>query len=354
MNAITVGAQHLDSVSSDLPDTVVDLFERGGPAAYGAIGFGYRRSIKPDVLMPGGREIYQRPVGLHSASGLVEFSPAPTLIDGPGLRVAAPGLSGSLDGTVHSAGSSNAAALASRTLDQILDVLEQAEADEGGFEFPDPQYHPVLAKALLVHASGWGTSAVSLATLLGFEPKHRRRDLTQLLGYGSVDGQRVATASRVRPVLLGAASITKDQRHTYRVPIPAAVGGTTAWRRATVTLAWLSPVNTRSQRHRMARLRFEPPRSELGADPTEAEHNAIFRGTVQHQVLEGTAAIPFVSGDVFEINVDCRVDAGRLANPVRYGLAVSIEMAQSVQADIHAQVRAGLRVLVEQRIRPQI
>ena len=87
MNAITVGAQHSDSVAADLPDTVIDLFEQGGPAPYSSIGFGYRRSIKPDALLPGGRQIFQRPVDLEGASGLVELSPVPTLIDRKSTRL---------------------------------------------------------------------------------------------------------------------------------------------------------------------------------------------------------------------------------------------------------------------------
>jgi hypothetical protein len=59
------------------------------------------------------------------------LAPAPAESTEPGIRVAAPGLAGSLDGTVDTFGSSNAAALATRSIDHIFDVLEQLQATTG-------------------------------------------------------------------------------------------------------------------------------------------------------------------------------------------------------------------------------
>ncbi|WP_396922498.1 hypothetical protein [Mycolicibacterium sp.] len=47
---------------------------------------------------------------------------------------------------------------------------------------------------------------------------------------------------------------------------------------------------------------------------------------------------------MLEINVDCRVDAGRLSAPVRYGLAATLEVAATIRADIHAEIRQQLQV----------
>ncbi len=351
VNVVTVGAQHADSVQIALPDAVLDAFESDGPAGYSATGFGFRRSVKPDVLLPGGREIFLRPT--HAAQEVVLES-ARVEATGPGIQVAAPGLTGELDGTIYTCGSSNAAALATRTVDGIFEALSSLGTEAGEFDFPDPQYHPVLAKALLVHAARWGETGVALRDQLGLPAQRRRRDLTQLLGYGPVDVERVATADRVRAVLIGAASITKDKRQTFYFPLPPMLAATTEWRRMTITLAWLSPVNTRSQKHRMARLAVHPPRSDLAIEPIEADHNAILRGTVQHEVLEGQAVVAYTAGSAMAISVDCRVDAGSLPAPVRYGLAVSLEVAASVQVDLHAQVRQAVRAQVQQRVRDQV
>jgi hypothetical protein len=51
--------------------------------------------------------------------------------------------------------------------------------------------------------------------------------------------------------------------------------------------------------------------------------------------------------------VDCRIDVGRPSTPVRYGLAVSLELAATVRADIHSEVRQGLRAQVRERVATQ-
>lgn len=351
VNVLTVGALHADAATGPIPDTVLDGLEPGMPALYNAVGFGYRRSVKPEILLPGGRSLHQRPPA--GATDEVTLAPARTAARGPGLRVATPSSSGALSATAYSYGTSNATALASRAANHIIDTLERLSAIEGEFPFPDPQYHPVLAKTLLVHAASWGALQGRLQTMLGLDPASARRDLTQLLGYGAVDPARVATASRTRVVLLGAGSITADQRHHYALPLPPSLASTTEWRRLAVTLGWLSPVNTRSQRHRMARLSFQPPQAPLAVARTNADHAAVLKGTVQHEVLEGDRAVAFSAGDTLAIDIDCRIDAGRIEAPVRYGLAISLELAPTVRADIHAEVRQGLQAQLRERIAAQ-
>lgn len=350
INVLTVGALHADAWSGDLPDTVLNGLDAGMPALYSALGFGYRRSVKPEVLLPGGRSLFQRPPPATSTT--IPLTPARTTARGPGMLVAAPGADQNAAAYLY--GTSNATALASRSANYIIDVLDGTPARADEFPFPDPQYHPVLAKTLLVHAASWGPLRATLRDALDLNASTERRDITQMLGYGAVDPRNVASASRTRVVLLGAGSITKDQRHQFRFPVPTALAATTDWRRLTVTLAWFSPVNTRSQRHRMARLSFQPPQDMLGVKRMQAQHQAVRRGTVQHEVLEGAAAVAFAVGDALTIDVDCRVDAGKLDAPVRYGIAVSLEVAATVQADVHAQVREQLRARVRELVATRV
>lgn len=341
INVLTVGAVHDDHWSGDLPDTVLGGVDTGMPALYSAVGFGYRRSVKPEVLLPGGRSLFQRPPPVTS-SDAVTIRPANATAHGPGILVAAPGDNPAA--TAYLYGTSNATALASRTANLIFDVLEDLTAGADEYTFPDPQYHPVLTKTLLAHAADWGTLPPTLRDALALEASTARRDLTQLLGYGPVAPDRVASAARTRVVLLGAGSIDAGERHTFRLPLPQALAATTEWRRLTITLGWLSPVNTRTQRHRMARLWFQPPQAELGVKRTQAAPDRTVRGTLQHEVLEGHNALAFTTGDTLAVDVDCRVDVGKLERRVRFGLAVSVEMATSVRADIHAEIREQLQV----------
>jgi hypothetical protein len=352
VNVVTVGALHADAVDMNLPDTVLDLLPVGAPAPYSPVGFGFRRSVKPEVLLPGGRQIFWTPPA--GSTGLVEIEPAETAATGPGVAVAAPGLSGELVAITYSCGTSNAAALATRSLNAVFDILESLTIDAAGSPFPDAQYHPVLAKALLVHAAGWHELASTMRAALRLSGYDVRPELTRLLGYGPVRGERLATADRVRVVLLGAGSINRDQRQTFRFPLPMALSASRDWRRLTITLAWLSPVNARSQKYRMARLWFKPPRDQLAVASVEADHRAVEKGTVQHQVLEGDDAVAFVEGTQLAIDVDCRADAGSLPSPVRFGIAASLEVSSNARVDVHGDVLVRLRQQVRERARAQV
>jgi len=208
----------------------------------------------------------------------------------------------------------------------------------------------VLTKALLVHAAGWGDVGSSLRHALGLSGRTAKRDLTQLLGYGPLDTRRVATAESTRVLLLGAGSVSAGQRQQLLLPLPTALDRTTQWRRLTVTLAWFSAVNPSSFVHRIARLRCRVDEDKLSLERQEVDANAVRRGTVQHEVFESQRAVVLAALDVLPVDIDCRVDAGTLSAPVRYGVAVSLEVAATAQVDIHAQVRAGLRVQARQRV----
>ncbi len=344
VNALTVGAIHTDGLDSDLPDTVMDIVPNGLPAAYSPVGFGYRRSVKPEILMPGGRQVFRAPPPGEVGPTQLKILESPAV--GPGLGVATPGLAGETDAISYTCGTSNATALATRILSHVFEGL-QDEDDQ--FPFPDAQYHPVLAKTLLVHAAGWHDDLLRLKGLLGLSGQQVRRELTRILGYGVVHSQRAASAASTRVVLLGAGSTKKDQRNTFRFPLPPELSASTEWRRLTITMGWLSPINVQSQKYRMARLWFTPSSEDLGVAPVEADHYAVLKGTVQHQVLEGTAATRYADGAALTIDVDCRSDGGKLESAVRYGLAASLEVGPAVRSDIHNQVRSRLSEQVRDR-----
>lgn len=347
INVLTVGALHLDAAATPTSDTVLDAAGTGMPALYSPVGFGHHNSAKPDVLLPGGRSLHQRPL---AAEGDTQLSPAETSVTGPGIRVAAPGTAGVITATAYTHGTSNSTALATRTVDGIFDVLESLQPQQGEPSYPTPEYHPALAKTLLVHAAAWGPLRNEIEQVIGNGNLDRRR-ISRLLGYGAVQTERVATAASNRVLLLGAGSISADQRQTFTLPLPPSLAATTEWRRLTITVGWISEVNPRTRKHRMARLSFDPPGEHLGVYRTEAEYWVARAGTVQHEILEGDRAVAFATGEALEINVDCRVDAGRLTAPVRFGIAATLEIAATVQADIHAEVRQQLRIRLQERAR---
>jgi hypothetical protein len=351
INAITVGAAHSDAGATRiLPDHLTDPLPEGMPATYSSMGFGYRRAVKPEILLPGGRLLYRLPVPDGEETG-VHLEPADD-VEIAGLSVAAPGLAGELNGLALTCGTSNAAALATRSLARILEALETPGLIEG--ELPDSDLHPAIAKALLVHAASWGPLKERVVDSLGLSGNGLRHSVTKILGYGVVSDDRVATATARRVVLLGGSTIKTGQRHTYRCPLPPTLRASAEWRRLTVTLAWISAINPQTQKYRMARLRFGDVHDALALGSLEADRRAAVRGTVQHEVLDGRRATVFSDGAALAIDVDCRVDVGSTTTQTRYGIVVSLEVGASVQADIHNEVRQRLRTAVEVPVRERI
>ncbi|MYG94619.1 MAG: hypothetical protein F4138_06475 [Acidimicrobiia bacterium] len=143
--------------------------------------------------------------------------------------------------------------------------------------------------------------------------------------------------------MIGAGEIKKDHRHSFRFPLPPSLSNYVGWRRLTVTLAWLSPIVPRTQQYRVAHLSFGSPRDQLNVSPEQADHQANGKGTVLHEVLVGERAAGYTVDDELAIYVDCRVRVGKLNEPVRFGLAATLEVGQDVHIDVHDEIRQRLR-----------
>jgi len=358
LNALTVGATHADDGADQaLPDSVWDLLGPGSPALYGAVGPGVGRSIKPDIYHAGGRALYERPVVADGATGEVALTLARTGLSGPGMQVAAPKSGGFTDATVFTHGTSNAAALVTREADVVFDALEVGSVDVEDFAFPDALYHPVLAKALLVHTSTWGDQEPYLRDLFALDPSKARRELTALLGYGALRRERIAGAATNRAVLIAGGSIGRDEQHTYNFPLPGSLRAKAEWHRFTVTLAFFAPTVRQLTKYRGAKVFFERlDDNDTGGSRIDAEHNAVRRGSVQHEVIDGARAMVFGEGDTLPIHVECMDDAQRLraGETIRYGLVVSIETEITTSATIHDEVRADLQARARTQARARL
>ena len=347
VNALTIGASSADvSDPSAAAGTLVDVFPTTDlPAPYSARGLGYRRAVKPEALYPGGRVYYLRPV---------PGSPAPT-IDllpwhggalPPGTLSAIPGPQGSLRSVGYDRGTSQAAAMASRCAGFACEVLERLRAEDPDNPGLAEDNWPALLKALLVHAARWGSARAVMEDALGLD----RVGLTRVLGYGAVAPEDVATSGPHRAVLLGGGRLRDREQDTFRLPLPPSLRATTEWRRLTATLAWISPIAPQARKRRVGRLWFEPPTDQAGVDRREADYRAVRRGTVQHEVLEGTAALAFADGDTLAIVVNCRIDHAPPSTVIAYGLAVSIELGTHLLVDVHSEIEERLRARVVARV----
>jgi hypothetical protein len=338
VNVLTVGAVHEDaSPGAAPPNTVPPFIGDGLPSVINAQGMGYRRAIKPDILVPGGRVVLREAIAQNPTATLEVMEQARP----PGQRVAAPGQApGDLAYTWHTRGTSNAAALTSRAASELYDVLDALRSEPDG-ELIDALPRAIWLKVLLVHSASWGKAGQVLDQALRTRQNSRqfKEYVTRLLGYGSIEPARVRECTQHRVTALGGGQLQAEQAHVHRFPLPPGLSGLRGWRRLTITLAWLTPIHTAHQSWRRADLWFTPPTDPLQIQRQQAEWRAVQRGTVQHEVLEGDRAAAFVDGDSLEIRVSCRPDAGALEDAVPYALATTLEVAEEIGVDIYDEVR---------------
>ena len=347
LNGLTVAATHKDSSSLPQRHFLVDPFVNANlPSVFNAQGPGYRRAVKPDILLPGGRQFLSEKLGSTHPRATLIINPSERP---PGQRVAAPGSPGELNQTVHTRGTSNAAALAARAASFIFEMIEQLRSQ------PDTalphEYDVVLSKALLVHGASWADAQASYEEALHSTPNGSvsRDYLAKFLGYGTVHLPRVLACTEQRVTVLGFGELSDGEGAEFRFPLPPTLSAVTDARRLTVTLAWLTPVNCARQNYRVAHLWFSMP-GENKITPTSmhADRRATQRGTVQHEVFEGKRAVPFEDGESLVIKVNCRESAGVIQEAIRYGLAVTLEVKEGVDIPIpiYQEVRERLAVRV--------
>jgi len=355
VNALTVGAAHRDGSTSALPANNTDPFgDRAAPILSSALGHGFDRSVKPDVILPGGRQI------AHPTEGATLLVHGREHSEHFGQRVAMPDpYHAQLTFTRMSSGTSNAAALATRSGLLIADVLDDSPIN-GETPWYKRDTAPCVLKALIAHGARWDEVGRELIDVHPrTQSRERRKEaVARGMGYGLVDPERIVSGSTTRVTLLAEDHILKNQRHIWKVPLPDALSTSTEFRRIVMTLAWLTPVTPNSSQYRTVALAL------LGSDGKSAiwpgvkrvghQPNLRFakRGTLIHAVYESEKkgrAIPFAPGSDFVINVQAASKMpGVSRERIPYALAVTIEVADTINADIAAQIRE--RVLPQARV----
>jgi len=361
VNALTVGALHAQSGPTGAVGRLVDLL-RGAPlpSPVSSIGSGFRRAIKPEILVSGGRRHYAPKIQPGNASS-AQFEIV-NVANQPGQLAASPGGTAVPPShTVRASGTSNAAALTTRRAAQLFQQIIELREEAGGAVLADSRI-AVILKAMLVHGASWGERESFIEKVFdgpddGMERWWRiKRDCARLLGYGPADFDRGTVCTDQRVIMLGCGELNAGEAHVYNVPLPPALHAQTVQRRLTITIAWLTPVNPRHRNYCTADLWFDPPDSHLQVKRTNAGEKTVKQGTVQHEVLEGDAAVPIAEGDTMPIQVNCRADAAsKLDVAIPYALMVSLETARPLAVSVYEQVKAVLdRIREAARVRPSI
>jgi hypothetical protein len=348
INGLTVGAAHADESAHTVSDGRVEPFVTADlPNLGSAFGSGVRRAVKPDILLPGGRQLLR----LEPPQDGRRLATVPPTRRPPGVRLAAPGTEGgALDATVYDTGTSIAAALAGHYAGRLVETLAMLRALHGDL-MPGPDLDGVLLKAALVHSARWGTARTFLDPVNNELGLSRSRDsVGRRVGFGRATPERALVCDDHIVTVVAAGRIGKDDAHTYSFPLPASLASRTDRRRVSLTLAWLTPINPRHRYYRRAALKLEPagPTDLLG-DRTDIDLYGARRGTVQHEVLVGDRAVPYAPGTALELVVSCRADAGALESQVPYAVMATVEVAAQAGLPIYEEVRQALRVPVAVR-----
>lgn len=358
MNVLTIGAAHSGSgYTGAFPSDRVDPFtDEHLPNIVSALGLGFKRVIKPEVLFEGGRA----PVMMAASGGGLEVRPPSGGVKLFGVKAARPSRSGGTRHEDFTWGTSAATALATRAAHRIYDAMFDPSGGSNHADIPADERALVL-KTLLVHSAQWGEKGAMLDTLFGPQGQgshHQRRDdIARLLGYGVPQIDRVLDCAENRATLLGTGTINADTAILYRVPLPDGLEGVRAFRALAVTLAWFSPVNPRHQGYRMAALDASAGSEEKYWMASERESSqptdkAVIRGTVFHERRSDEAATVFVDDGHVLLRVSCRATAGTLTEPIPFALAVSFEVGVDAGIPVYEQVRARLGIPVRAGIRP--
>lgn len=361
VNSLTVGALHAQTGPIGPSGALVDLLRAAPlPSPVSTVASGFRRAVKPEILVPGGRRHYTPRIQPNGAT-TAEF----TIVNAtaqPGQLVATPG--GTAVPPSHAtrvSGTSNAAALTTRRAVQFVQRIEELRNEPGGAMLTDARM-AVILKAMLVHGASWGDWEQFIDQVFDGPDDGAKRwwriksACAQMLGYGTADFDRGTLCTGQRVIILGCSELEAEQGHLYQVPLPPALSAQTVRRRLAVTLAWLTPVNTRHRNYATADLWFDPPETHLQVKRSDVDYRMVKRGTVQHEVLEGNAAVPITENDTMPIQVNCRADAAsKLVAPVPYALIVSLETAQPLGVSIYDQVKVALdRIRGAARVRPAV
>lgn len=338
INGLTIGARNLDWVpvpEQAMARTNVNPFsdlDIANPSS--ALGPGFAGSVKPDILMPGARELLR----VVASAGAITVAPA-RASRGAGLKVAAPPQSGLESAEGFTNGTSAAAALASRTAHRIHDALETVYGEEF-LQLTNVQ-RAVLIKALLVHPARWPNATADLIKQLlgpiGQGQTTRQKDnIRRFLGYGVLDSDDTVACAADRATFWCVGSLGREQGVEVLVPVPTVIGGQARPHSVSATLAWFTPVLPGRKSYRAVKMKILDPTNinalGVSADARQPDQHQTNRGTVYTRVWSGEQAAVVADGMSLRLTIQRERDpASPVDDLVPFGLAVTLAMPGEVR-----------------------
>ncbi len=340
VNALTIGASFSDE-SAYTPDArQVMPCSDNMVSPISALGRGMNNSIKPDIILDGGRNTL-----LQNGMGGTELRWRPSQTRAPGSVSAAPyDLASGAQKIMHSFGTSNAAAMtsheASRCFDTLYDVFSDAE------EALPYGAVALLIKAMLVHGSEWGELYSIFDSALGI-PQRFTDYAYRFFGYGKPNVDKAIECAKNRITLLGYGELKDGEAHLFDLPLPFdEFNRNKILRRLTATLACFSPITPSRQAYRSAQLWFsiEGAKKHLIDNRINADWQATRRGSLQHEIFQNDEIVVWGTNDTIQLKVNCaNVADDKFAGSVPYALMVSFEIDAAVNIDVYERVATKVK-----------
>ncbi len=335
VNVLTVGAVHED-LSGPFPVGHFDAFGDLRMTNFcSAVGPGIRSGVKPDVVDAGGRQIVST---AHDDDGAFAYVQDTGIV---GQLTAVPDpYSGSLKAVSRLSGTSNAAALTTRSAIRLAELLSESYA-ASKLDWNARGGRAAILRALAIHGASWGNTGQVLDDAFPpsgtYDHVRRRKGISGFLGFGFSDHSRTLSEAGTRATLVADDEISPGELHEYRIPVPASMLRTRELRRLIVTLAWNTPVRSTASYREIAldlvdqsggRTYWKSLKNAL-----QPNADSMRRGTVIHCVLEGSTLPRQAESNELFIGVQAVAlhDDGAV-EPAHYGLAVSLELASSVRS----------------------
>jgi hypothetical protein len=354
LNALTIGAQHHDYMTNRAaaPAAVDPFDDHELPNASSALGLGFRRTIKPDLYLPGGREYLRMQ---RSGGGIEAAFGQPQRLFGLSAATPDPSQQGRLNQVALSDGTSSATALATRAAHRIFDALMDRDGGSLLADIP-PDFYAVVVKSLLVHRARWNNKVELLKEICGPVDKRRHvergENASRFMGFGIPNVAEVLDCAANRATLVGWGALRTDQAHNFRIPLPGSLERVTDPRSLTVTIAWLSPIRPGYQSYRCVKLEAAPgePLVSFGVNRSAEQPPdvSVKKGTVFHERFFGERAVPFIDDGHLALRVWCKDDAGGFDEAIRYGVAVTIETEAPIP--VYSEIEQRLRVRPQPRV----
>lgn len=367
INSLTVGALNKDRAQIDPNDPMffarINLTDdHGYLAPYTRFGWGMNDSVKPDILMPGGR-VFMRRAPADRGTDHVNLVFGPNGNDqAPGVLVASPGVEGESNRVSFQFGTTFSAAQTTHLAGNLMEILVQLNQESDPSQQIHESYFPVLIKALIAHGANLGENYSLFRELIerftSVANNQIKARTVAYTGYGEVNEARVLYCTAHRVTLIGVGELTWNEAqsaHLFQFPLPASISSQVIQKRLVTTLAWFSPCNVWSNKYRIAHLYLSNFRNneDITLDAGMYDFKKTSRGTLQHQVYEGTRADAFIEGGFMIVKVNCRKDASdselKFWKRIKYGLAVTLEIPDTVGVDIYEEVKAAIQTQVRPR-----